>query len=1226
MDDLSCLVALVVLASGAVSVVALILTLSLQGRVSSLESEITRLIAANQKLAEKIREMAAPRRSSTEGAMATEAPPTEPQPPTRHEPAAQSAFAPPPVVTPPPAAPVAPPLEPAAPLPAPTPPPAPEPPFPSSRPAAPFHQEAGPSFTDRVRGIDWENFVGVRLFSWIAGVALALAAIFFLKYSFEAGLLSPMVRMVLGLVGGVGLVVVCEMRFASGYRTTANAMDGSGIAILYATLFASHALWNLIPAALGFALMAGVTGLAVFLSIRRDSVFMALLGLLGGFATPALLSTGQDRPVTLFGYLLILNAGLAWVAYRKRWPMLSVLTLVFTTLYQWGWVARFLDESSVSLAIGIFLIFPLVTIASFWISTGEGEQSRRSLFGRTAALAAVVPLSFAFYLAAVPGYAAHRGLLFSFLLAIDIGLAVIAASARGPRLLHPLGALSTTFTFVIWSAIGYRHDAWPSILVWIAGFVLLYSLAPTVARRLRRPLVGGSEKAVFGAPVLLFMFAALALLEPLTAAPVLLFSVLAVLLLLVGFAAAIEDAPTAWMVGAVLTLIAEAVWSVEHLTADRVIDAVIVYAAFGVILAAVPMAVRRWKPDSEVGQSGLPMLFLGIFVLFVLATGPDPRAALPGLTALLLGLNLAMAREARHSRRPALAPIGTFISWMVLGGWWIAAENLEELRIGALVSLVLFAVMVVVAYGWLSRERAESTAVSGPSWLALISNLFLLAIAGSPSLSIPPWPWLVALGVIALAITVQAVRSGDGGLMALALGAGHFVLIIWVSMSGGAPWPSVAISAAAALAAMGLLAFAFARRRFGSQTAFRVPALIALFGAQFVLMFAVTQAGAPGSALLALIHGGLVIAILSICAIEDRHLAAVLAVVSSFAVVFLARGLGYHPGTWLFEMILGGITWLLFLGYPLVLGDRAKRTFEPWLAGVLAGVPLFFYARTGMLVRGLDSFIGLLPVIEAAVTSVLLIRLLKLEPRGERQTGRLAMVAGTILAFVTVAVPLQFDREWITLGWALEGAALIWLFRRVPHRGLLVWSSALFGVAFIRLSLNPAVFDYHPRSATPILNWYLYAYLVAAAAYFAGARLLPHLEDAWRQLSPLLVSGGTVLLFLLVNIEIADFYSTGRSLTFNFSAGLAQDLTYTLAWAVFAIGMLVAGLIGGSRGARMAAIALLLVSVLKGFLHDLMRLGGLYRVGSLIGLAFSLAIVALLLQRFLRTKAPAEPA
>src|SRR5207249_2526062 len=209
---------------------------------------------------------------------------------------------------------------------------------------------------------DWENLIGVKLFSGIAGVALVLAAVFFLRYSIEHGWLQPPVRVAIGIVVAIALLGICELRAAQRYPVTANALDAAAIAILFATFYAAHALWQLIPAAAAFVLLAMVTAVAVLLSIRRDSLFIAVLGLLGGFATPALLSTGENRPIPLFAYLLLLNIGLAWVAYRKRWAALSALTVVLTAIYQWGWAFRFLSASQLSLAAAIFLLFPLVTV------------------------------------------------------------------------------------------------------------------------------------------------------------------------------------------------------------------------------------------------------------------------------------------------------------------------------------------------------------------------------------------------------------------------------------------------------------------------------------------------------------------------------------------------------------------------------------------------------------------------------------------------------------------------------------------------------------------------------------------------------------------------------------------------------------------------------------------------------------------------------------------------
>jgi uncharacterized membrane protein len=133
-----------------------------------------------------------------------------------------------------------------------------------------------------------------------------------------------------------------------------------------------------------------------------------------------------------------------------------------------------------------------------------------------------------------------------------------------------------------------------------------------------------------------------------------------------------------------------------------------------------------------------------------------------------------------------------------------------------------------------------------------------------------------------------------------------------------------------------------------------------------------------------------------------------------------------------------------------------------------------------------------------------------------------------------------------------------------------------------------------------VLNWYLYTYLFCAIAGFVIAWIAPRGETLLRRLAAVCA---TLELFVLLNIEIADFYSTGDVLTFNFmGSSLAQDLTYTMAWAVFAMVTLIAGIA--------------LVTILKCFLHDLARLGGLYRVGSLFGLAVSLVLVGLMLQKF----------
>jgi hypothetical protein len=1102
----------------------------------------------------------------------------------------------------------------------------PPPPFEPPLPAAAAAAALPPRFT-----VDWESLVGVKLFSWIAGIALALGAVFFLKYSVDHGWLSAPVRMGLGLATGVALLIAGELRVARNYRITANAFHASGIAILYASLFASYALWHLLPAAAAFALMALVTAVAVGLSIRRESVFIALLGLLGGFATPALLSTGQDRPFSLFGYLLLLNAGLAWVGYRRSWPILSVLSLVFTTLYQWAWVAKFLDTSKLPIGVGVFLVFPLVAVAALWLGGRRREGGSRQ-FEQIASASAVLPLLFAGYLAIVPGYEHRFHLLFFFLFCVDAGLAAIAVSRRGPALLHLLGGGATALVMAIWFAASYTPLAWPSVIAWVALFVVLHATVPLLARKIGRPLGRAGESASYVASLLLFAFPTLAAIEPRAASVPLLFVPLFLLLALLAVVAVAERRGLIFYGGALFAVAAEAIWSARHLSAERLEAALLVYAAFALLFLAVPLLAERRGAPLRPAAGAPALLLLSIALLFFLAAGSVADFALAGVAILLLVLNTALLIASWRSGGGAAVVTGLVLSWLVLLAWWSFAD-LTILGPAAVAVAGGFAVFIVIASLLAVRSgRTGAADFPEPAWFALVGHAFLFAVASNRELSLPPWPMLAVLGVIALAAAVAALGMRRPQLLGGSVVASHVVLAAWVVAARVSPWPATALLSATILSALAV-AFVLLARRAGRsdemlESRFAAVALLSLVASQLVGVFAAGAAGRPSITLTLGIEMLLVVAILSIATYYRTWIAGVASAAASALVWFTWRGIEYDPALWWGEMVFAFLLYAAFVVWPLVIGRRAGSSREPYLAAVLASAAFFFFAKTSIEWRGWDGAIGLLPLLQGAALLVVLWRLVKIERAGERVAGRLALLAGAVLAFVTVAIPLQFDKEWITIGWALEGAALIWLYRRIAHRGLVAWGTALLAVSFVRLMLNAEVLSYYERSGTLILNWYLYAYGVVALAMYAAARLLPADDPQLpiRRLRGGFAAAGTLLLFVLLNIEIADFFSTGRTVTFDFSGSLAQDLTYTLSWALFAIVLLGAGIALGSRAARVAAIALLLLSVSKCFLHDLMRLGGLYRVGSLVGLAISLAVVALLLQRFVVKKPVPEEA
>lgn len=1128
---------------------------------------------------------------------------------------------------------------------------APEPlPEAPAAPPAPFVPPPRPEprpVTPPRKPIDWEGLVGVKLFSWIAGILLALAAVQFLRYSIDHGWLSPPVRMAIGLLVGAGLLVVCELKAARRYAVTANALDAAGIAILFSTVFAAHALWQLLGAFTAFALMVLITAVAVGLSIRRNSLFIALLGLIGGFATPALLSTGENRPIGLFGYLLLLNAGLAWVAVRQRWKLLPLLALLGTTFYQWGWVAKFLDAGQLPLAVGIFLIFPVLAFAVPWLAgRREGEEAEPA-FARISAAAATLPLAFALYLAAVPAYGGRYNLLFGFLFLLAAGLAVIAA-ARGPRGLHPLAGGIVLTVFALWFGLSYTHAAWPAMLAWLALFVALYLAAPWLLGRRSGSLAENGRLGALAAPLLLAGFSALVLLEPAAAAPGLLFGVLFLLLAAAaGFALLYEDGRLHFL-AAFFALAAEALWSAKHLNPDNLIAGISLYGLFGLFYLGVPLLAQRLGRTLQPAGSGAILLLASLGLLFFLAAGPVAPSALWGLALLLAVLNAGLFLEARADRWPWTSVAGMLLSWILIAVWWASAPLGPNL-IPALVVVAGLAVLALGGNLWLQRSAAEGAQqVSGSGLsLALVGHLFLLFVAARPDLAIPPWPLLGVMAVLDLALFVAALWSRRGALQIGGLAASGLVLLVWQAVSWQAPWPTVAALCAAGLVLFALLGIGAARRVAGAggelARSFGTGALASLFLGQAILLAPFFRLGVKVSAgfgLLFGLHLAFLAAILVLSAVQERRVPAFLSIV--------ATALASNPGSraWELDLLFAGAVYGIYLLWPLLAprlvplfgGERNERSRMPFQVAVVASVPFFFAARHALLRGGYGDWIGALPVVQAIALSLLLVRLIRLHPPEARrgsERGLFALVAGGALAFLTVAIPLQLERQWITIGWALLAAALAWLYGRIPHRGLLVWAGGLIAAVFVRLAFNPAVLHYHPRGNLPIWNWYLYTYGIAALALLAAATLLRRLPEEPRlppaplvpRLSTLASAGGVILLFLLVNIEIADFFSTGDTLTFGFLTGrasLPEDLAYTLGWALFALGLLAAGLALRNRPARIAAILLLVGAVLKGFLHDLARLGGLYRVGSFVGLAASLALVAVLLQKFVLSRREEE--
>lgn len=311
----------------------------------------------------------------------------------------------------------------------------------------------------------------------------------------------------------------------------------------------------------------------------------------------------------------------------------------------------------------------------------------------------------------------------------------------------------------------------------------------------------------------------------------------------------------------------------------------------------------------------------------------------------------------------------------------------------------------------------------------------------------------------------------------------------------------------------------------------------------------------------------------------------------------------------------------LFLILPFVFRKRGGDLPEIWVASAVSGVVHFLLIHSLVKQSYPNGFMGLVPAAFAVPSLLGLHTIWKRYPEmDDRQQSRLAWFGGVSLLFITLVFPIQFERQWITVSWAMEGALLLWLFRRVPHVGLQFTGLALLVTAFVRLTLNPMVFTDYARSGTAILNWHLYAYGIVAAAQFFAAKWFTDPQERLVKFKPrgVLLALGGVLLFLLMNIEIADYFTASgdRCIAFRFGGNFARDMTYSIAWGLFSLGLLGLGFRSGSKHARFAAVGLLVVTLVKVFVHDLAAIQNIFRIGALVGVAVIAFIASFLYQRF----------
>jgi uncharacterized membrane protein len=235
-----------------------------------------------------------------------------------------------------------------------------------------------------------ENAIGTRWIGRIGVLAILFGVAFFLKYSFDNKLIGETGRVILGIFWGVAFIGAGEyLQKKKNLVLYGQMLTGGGLAVLYMALYAAFALYHLIPAPLAATGMLAVTTTGITLSIRYSAYSLAAIALLGGFLTPVMLSTGQNQPLTLFSYIMLLDIGTLLLLRLRQWPSLVAASLSGTVLLYFSWHSEFFSDEQRWLAFGViagfFAFYNLYILASrFYSRSIESKVDQIVIFGSAA--------------------------------------------------------------------------------------------------------------------------------------------------------------------------------------------------------------------------------------------------------------------------------------------------------------------------------------------------------------------------------------------------------------------------------------------------------------------------------------------------------------------------------------------------------------------------------------------------------------------------------------------------------------------------------------------------------------------------------------------------------------------------------------------------------------------------------------------------------------------------
>jgi uncharacterized membrane protein len=329
----------------------------------------------------------------------------------------------------------------------------------------------------------FETLVGGRILNRVGALAVVLAVGFFLKYAFDNNLISEVMRVAIGAVVGGALLAGGERYARTDAKIFAQGLTGAGIAILYLTTYAACTFYHLIPVPAAFASMGVVTLGTMLLSRRNSSTAILVLGWIGGYATPLLLSSGEANEIGLFSYLAALNIGMLTMALRAGFAgsLIEFGSTFATLVYFILWRTKGYQPDDFGIT-AVFIIVLWGIFHEFFLRRITKGQADNLFFSVVAAAFNVLFLVIAVESIVVHHTAGERGLAL-FLVGAGYAATGYYLHATSRERTGVFGASIYIAAFACVIAAAHTFDPYPMIMLWGCTAVALAFVARWITFR-----------------------------------------------------------------------------------------------------------------------------------------------------------------------------------------------------------------------------------------------------------------------------------------------------------------------------------------------------------------------------------------------------------------------------------------------------------------------------------------------------------------------------------------------------------------------------------------------------------------------------------------------------------------------------------------------------------------------------------------------------------------------